>query len=282
MSATARKHVLPDPEDQPGAAADATTDGAHATEYATRGARGHRASRPHLRIVSPLRPERASRGMFALIVGGVLVVGMVAILVINTTLAQGAFTISELQARQADLAQQAQALSEGVAAAAAPKALEKQARSLGMVPSENPVFLQVPSGKVLGKPKPAGGVSASLPRLLTPADATVSEAVDNGRADLPTSVPVGYDPAAADAATKQAAANEAASAGAKAAAAQGAGTAKSGAKADGKTGAKANAKTNGKAKGKHGENALWEDSTVIDVTGKVGSTDAGLSAVPVD
>ena len=94
MSAAARKHEAVDEAiplvDQPEAADPGT-------EYATRGARGLRSSRPHLRMVSPLRPERASRGLFALIVTALLVAGMVVILVINTSLAQGAFTISELQ-----------------------------------------------------------------------------------------------------------------------------------------------------------------------------------------
>ena len=94
------------------------------TEYATRGARGARSARPHLRMVSPLRPERASRGVFALVVTGLLGVGMVLILVINTSLAQGAFTISELQAQQSTLTQQEQTLAEAVAAAAAPESLE--------------------------------------------------------------------------------------------------------------------------------------------------------------
>lgn len=263
MSATALGHELPDPDGHPTGADPeveaSTASGAHATEYATRGARGRRSERPHLQVVSPLRPERASRGVFALIVGGVLVVGMVAILVINTTLAQGAFTISELQARQAELAQSEQSLAETVAAAAAPKALEREARTLGMVPSENPVFLQVPSGRVLGKPKPAGGVRTTVPTLLTPADATVTEAVDNGAADLPESLPVGYDPAAADVADNAAADKKAS------------GEKANGKKADGK-------KADG---GRPDEGELWQDSTVLDVTGKVSSTDAGLSAVPV-
>ncbi len=267
MSATVRKQELPDPADHGPAAPDASVDDGtaeHTTEYATRGARSHRADRPHLRIVSPLRPERASRGMFAVIVGAVLVLGMVAILVINTTLAQGAFTISELQARQAELAQNEQSLAEGVAAAAAPKALEREARSLGMVPSENPVFLQVPSGRVLGSPKPAGGARSALPTLLTPADATVSEAVDAGGADLPESLPVNYDPAAADAAAADAAGAK--SKGADGTKAKGADGAKgSGKKADG---------------GRPNENKLWQDSTVLDVPA-VSSSDAGLTAVPV-
>ncbi len=225
------------------------------TEYATRGARGLRASRPHLRMVSPLRPERASRGVFALVVTALLVVGMVVILVINTSLAQGAFTVSELQAERATLVQQEQTLSEVVAAAAAPESLEQKARALGMVPSENPVFLRLPGGKVLGKPKAAGGARSTTPRLLTPADATAAEAVDNASVgtDLPIAPGPDYDPAAADAAAAQA---EAA------------------AKA-------ATAKAAKKPKNPNAENNLWEDATLIDLTGELSTEDSGLVAVPV-
>jgi cytoskeletal protein RodZ len=229
--------------------------------------------RSHLRIVSPLRPEKASRGVFALVVGGLLLVGMVGILVINTSLAQGAFTVSELQAQRSDLAKQEQALSEAVAAAAAPENLEQQARGMGMVPTENPVFLDVESGKVLGNPKPADGARTSTPRLLTPADATAAEAVDNAAvgADLPVAPGAEYDPAAVDAAAAQAkAANDAAVAAEQAAGAEAAAKAQMGAAAKA-----------AKQKGPTPENQLWTDSTVLDVTGQVGSGDGDLSAVPV-
>jgi hypothetical protein len=269
MSATARKHDLT-PEEPVEAVGNA-----EGTEYATRGARGLRSARPHLRMVSPLRPERASRGVFALVVTGLLGIGMVLILVINTSLAQGAFTVSELKAEQALLSQQEQTLSEAVAAAAAPESLEEQARALGMVPTETPVFLDVTNGEVLGKPKPAAGARSSVPRLLTPADATVTEAVDNGAADLPTSLPAGTDPAAVDAAAAQAAAANAA-----ALTEQPAVPVEE--KANGTGDGKADAGKKGKkAKAPATENDLWQDSTVLDVTDVVSSGDAGLVAVPV-
>ncbi len=274
MSATARKHESMESGEpaEGGLSAQglAGIGNAEGSEYATRGARGHRSGRPHLRMVSPLRAERASRGVFALVVGGLLIAGMIGILVINTSLAQGAFTISELQAEQATLTQQEQTLSEQVAGAAAPESLEQHARALGMVPSQTPVFLSVPSGKVLGQPKPAPGGTGSAPVLLTPADATVTEAVDNASVgtDLPVAPGVGYDPAAVDAAAAQAAAaNDAAlaAAEAKAAARPDAGR---------KPGRKA-------ARAGNSENSLWSDSTLIDVTSRVSSDDAGLVAVPV-
>lgn len=225
------------------------------TEYVTRGARSHRAARPHLRMVSPLRAERASRGVFALVVLTVLAAGMLAVLLINTSLAQGAFTVSELKSEQGQLMQQEQSLTEAVAALAAPESLETRARELGMLPSENPVFLDVSTGKVLGKPKPAPGTRATMPRLLTPADATAAEGTDTGLADLPAAPPADADPAALDAAAAQAAQNEA--------------------------DASASAKADRKVKNPNAEINLWEDATVIDVTAELATGDAGLMAVPV-
>lgn len=306
MTATARKAMpveitLPTspgvyPDDVSGFDDGAFMDlgGAEGTEYATRGARGHRASRPQLRIVSPLRPERASRGVFALVVVGMLIVGMIVVLVINTALAQGAFTVSELQSQQTALAQQEQALSQVVAAASAPHALEKAARAMGMVPSQSPVFLKVPSGKVLGKPQAAPGGTSALPRLLTPADATATEAVDNASVgtDLPVAPGVNYDPATVDAAAAQAAANTPVLIAPKAAGA--ALTADGGVPVANVTAAAKHAEkkvaggkqSTGAAKpaGKKGagsETSLWSDSTVIDVTPQLSSNDSGLNAVPV-
>lgn len=281
MSSAARKHQHPltsdpsvvDPSGDPSVvdpSGDPLIGNADGTEYATRGARGHRASRPHLRIVSPLRAEKAGRGVFALIVLSTLTVGMLAVLLINTSLAQGAFTITALKVERGDLLQQEQTLTEAVAALAAPESLEQKARGLGMVPSENPVFLDVTTGKVLGNPKPAPGTRSSMPRLLTPADATVSEGVDNGLAGLPIAPAGGtdavgeVDPAAVDAAALQAAQNDAAAQA-----------------AENEASAAASAKAAKKSKNPNAESNLWEEATVLDVTKDLPSGDAGLVAVPV-
>jgi hypothetical protein len=126
---------------------------------------------------------------------GILAFGLIGMLLINTTLAQASFTLSELRSQHAELARVEAALTEDVAVLAAPSALESQARALGMVPSNTPAFIQIPSGKVLGKPKAAPGVA-----LATPADSTVGEGAENPTsAGLPIAPGVGYDPAAADA-----------------------------------------------------------------------------------
>jgi hypothetical protein len=189
MSANARKLVEPINEST-------------ATEYATQGAKARKLSRPELKLVSQLRPEKASRGVFALLVGGLLGAGLIVMLVINTSLASGAFVVSELQTQKSELTVEAQALAKEVDAMSSPANLEAKALALGMQPSRNPVFLNLGDGSILGKPNGANvSPNAQLPRLSTPADLTAVEAVDNGAvsSEFPPAVSPNYDPAAADA-----------------------------------------------------------------------------------
>jgi hypothetical protein len=180
-----------------GAVAGATALAAEVTEYATRGAAARNEDRPNLKLVSPLRPVKASRGTFAIVVGVLLVFGLGAMLVINTQLAQGSFAMSSLKSQLNTLTEQEAVLSEQVSSAAAPESLANKAHGLGMVPSKNPVFLSVPDGTVLGKPRAA--VGDGVPVNMN-ANATSSEAVDNGALGEPAVPGPKYDPAAADAA----------------------------------------------------------------------------------
>jgi hypothetical protein len=125
------------------------------TEYATRGARARKGQSPPLRVVAPPRAERASRGVFVLIVVALLAAGFLTNLLINTSMAQGAFRIGDLQREATRLTEAQAVLREQVAALSAPTVLEAKARALGMVPTDSPVFLSVPDGKVIGQPAPA-------------------------------------------------------------------------------------------------------------------------------
>ena len=125
------------------------------TEYATRGARARKGQEPSLRVVAPPRAERASRGLFLLVIVTLLAAGFLTNLLINTSMAQGAFRIGDLQREATKLSETQAVLREQVAALSAPTVLEAKARSLGMVPTDSPVFLSVPDGKVIGQPAPA-------------------------------------------------------------------------------------------------------------------------------
>jgi hypothetical protein len=89
---------------------------------------------------------------------------MVMLLVLNTTLAQGAFEISSLTSTQNQRAVQEQQLLQQVALEEAPDSLQKRASALGMVAVTSPVFLRLADGAVLGIPHPATAAPRSLPR----------------------------------------------------------------------------------------------------------------------
>lgn len=162
MSATAPELTLPE-----------TT-----TEYATHTAgRRFRDELPHLRLVAPLRPERASRGLFAVLIAAMLAFGLVVMLVINTSVAQTAFTVTELRSQQRELARTEAALTEALATAAAPPVLEAKARALGMVPSGRSVFVTIPDGGVRGKAKPAPGDRTRTANVATSLTATLLDPI---------------------------------------------------------------------------------------------------------
>ena len=152
------------------------------TEYATK--RVRRNTRENLRLVAPLRVSKASRGLFVIVLTSILGVGLFGMLLINTTLAQGAFTVSELRWTHTQLIRTEATLTETVAALTGPTVLEASARELGMVPSPTPAFIKIPSGKVLGKARPAPGA-----RIAKPAEITLG-----GLAELPSSanLPVAF------------------------------------------------------------------------------------------
>lgn len=140
-------------------------------------------TRPQLREVPAPAPSVAGNGMFALVVTGVLVLGAVVLLVLNTALAQGAFELSELSKTKRDLAVREQALLQAVARAEAPESLQARAEKLGMVPVAAPVFLRLADGKVLGVPRPAKAAPvAALPRTGGTTTATSSTASDAAKA----------------------------------------------------------------------------------------------------
>lgn len=142
--------------------------------------------RPDLRVL-PAQPFRAPRGPFVLAVGAVLTIGLLGVLLLNTVVAQDAFTVSALQQKSAALADQEQVLTQAVAAADSPQRLESRARSLGMVPSENPGFLRLADGKVLGKPVPGKAPVVKKAVVKKPAD-TTKPATTTGQPVTPNAV----------------------------------------------------------------------------------------------
>ncbi|GGY52657.1 FtsB family cell division protein [Streptomyces omiyaensis] len=116
---------------------------------AARGPLKGRAAR--LGRLMPSGPSSAARTPFVLLVVLLLGGGLITLLLLNSALNQGSFRLRELKDRTTELTDEEQALQRDVDAYAAPDALERRARELGMVPGGSPAFLG-PDGKVLGEP----------------------------------------------------------------------------------------------------------------------------------
>ncbi len=112
---------------------------------------------------SPRRPLRVVQAPptagsplgFALICASLLGAGLIALLLLNTAVAQDSFGLQRLQANTKALADQKQALIQSNDLSAAPAQLSAKAWALGLVPASGTAFVQLPSGKVMGVANPA-------------------------------------------------------------------------------------------------------------------------------
>jgi len=86
---------------------------------------------------------RATQKYFAKFLTIVSLLGFLALLGINTVLAQDAFTLSNLKYEAKQLADQRDAINRSIDSYAAPENLAAAATLLGMRPSETPVFLDL-------------------------------------------------------------------------------------------------------------------------------------------
>jgi cell division protein FtsB len=117
--------------------------------------------RPNLRVVTPV-PSRAPRTPFVLFSLLVIGAGLAGLLVLNTAVAQDAFTIHDLGRSTTELAKREQRLRQEVAELEAPAAVAERAKGLGLVPAGDPVFLTA-NGRVLGKPAPVASPAPPAP-----------------------------------------------------------------------------------------------------------------------
>ena len=99
-------------------------------------------------IISGLFPDissgaRATHKYFATFLTVVSAIGFLALLGINTLLAQDAFTLSNLKTEAKAVADKRDAINRSIDSYAAPERLAAAAAALGMRPSETPVFLDL-------------------------------------------------------------------------------------------------------------------------------------------
>jgi cell division protein FtsL len=129
---------------------------------------GQRQPRPPLTVVPSHRP-RPAKMPFVLLVVTFLAAGLIALLMLNTKLAENSFRLQNLQTESTQLAEQEQALRQEVAVNSSPQRLAELAKRHGMVPKENPAFIDTRSGKVLGQPKPGAAGPVAGPVVGRPA-----------------------------------------------------------------------------------------------------------------
>lgn len=89
------------------------------------------------------KAQQASTKYFAIFVSSVSVAGFLALLGINTLLAQDAFTLSNLKLEAKLVADQRDAINRRIDSHSAPESLARAAAALGMKPSETPIFLNL-------------------------------------------------------------------------------------------------------------------------------------------
>ncbi|WP_344958493.1 hypothetical protein, partial [Actinomadura miaoliensis] len=98
------------------------------------------------------RSTAPPRTPFVLLIVGLLGGALVSLLLLNTVLAEDAFTLTRLQKNNKMLAQQKQALQEDIAREESPAILAQRAEALGMVRPTQVAYLDEPTGRVIGGP----------------------------------------------------------------------------------------------------------------------------------
>lgn len=136
----------------------------------------------------PKPPAILGRTPFLLILASVLVLGMVGVLLLNTTLQSRAFDVRRLQRQANELAYLRADLDSKARLLATTEELARRAKDLGMVANPYPVYVVLPSGEVRGVPKPVQG--SELPLLAHKSQAETDAARQAAVSPAPAPAPV--------------------------------------------------------------------------------------------
>jgi hypothetical protein len=110
-------------------------------------------STPRLRVVTGA--THRSGAAFGIFCATLLAAGLIGLLLLNTALAQGSFTLHSLRATSGELTDTQDGLTQSLEASRSPANLAGKAASMGMVPSQSATFLRLSDGRVFGVAKPA-------------------------------------------------------------------------------------------------------------------------------
>ncbi len=119
-------------------------------------------SRARLTVVPRVR-SRAPRVPFVLLVSLVLALGVVGLLMFNTSMQQAAFTTSRLEDRAAALSAREQALAVEVEALRNPQRVAEQAQAIGMVLPSASCFLALSGRQPDCAAAPRAAAAAAAP-----------------------------------------------------------------------------------------------------------------------
>ncbi|OYN95874.1 hypothetical protein [Enemella evansiae] len=125
---------------------------------------GSTPSRPRLRAV-PSTGRQLATVPFVVVLAAILGVGMVGLLLLNTSLQNQAFQASQLKRQAAEMAYAEGELSQRVVEAGSTTELTRKASDLGLRPNYFVGFLVLPDGRIVGDPKAAD--PAYLPSAVT-------------------------------------------------------------------------------------------------------------------
>jgi len=107
-----------------------------------------------LRVVTGAPPHHGGAA-FGIICATLLAAGLIGLLLLNTALAQGSFTLHDLRVTSAQLTDTQDALTQSLQRSESPANLAASAARMGMVPAQSAAFLRLSDGKVIGVAKPA-------------------------------------------------------------------------------------------------------------------------------
>jgi hypothetical protein len=154
-----------------------------------------------LRVV-PAAVQRSGTGVFAGICMVLLAVGQLGLLVLHAQLAQGSYTLHDLEVTSGVLTDREHALTQSLDAQRNPANLALRAAGLGMVPAGSMAFIRLSDGEILGEAQPAKAdrplVVVTSPRP-TPVPATPAPTPATTPTPTPTTTPATTAPASGDA-----------------------------------------------------------------------------------
>jgi hypothetical protein len=90
-----------------------------------------------------------------IVIVAILATGLIGLLLLNTALAQGSFRLNDLQRQTSAMQDREQQLQIAVDAANDPARLAAAAIHLGLVPAQDPGYVRLSDGRILGAPQAA-------------------------------------------------------------------------------------------------------------------------------